>query len=147
MSLYSILYKAEQLKAAQAVLEDTNDFFYRKVCRWYSKTFSTELTKVYDMPFHFILQQYYEEKLSEKDYNETFQYVTDNLLGEFIKKKEMEDQAFMESLLKEQAERSARKKIKQQEENKEPKIPAINLSFEENGEEEVDWKKHWSVSF
>ena len=41
--------------------EPSHDFFLRKVFRWYSKTFSTPLHQVYDLPLFDIMQAWYEE--------------------------------------------------------------------------------------
>lgn len=51
--------------------EPSHDYFIRKVFRWYSKTFSTPLHQVYDLPLFDVLQAYYEESYAnlaeEKD--------------------------------------------------------------------------------
>ena len=54
-----------QLLALEAIEMQDSDSFYRKVCRWYSKTFYTPLTTVEDMPTDQVLLTYYEETLSE----------------------------------------------------------------------------------
>lgn len=41
--------------------EPSHDYFIRKVFRWYSKTFSTPLHLVYELPLFDIMQAYYEE--------------------------------------------------------------------------------------
>ena len=41
--------------------EPSHDYFIRKVFRWYSKTFSTPLHQVYDLPLFDVIQAYYED--------------------------------------------------------------------------------------
>jgi primosomal protein N' len=41
--------------------EPSHDYFIRKVFRWYSKTFSTPLHQVYDLPLFDVMQAYYDE--------------------------------------------------------------------------------------
>lgn len=120
-SLYSPIYYAQQLKAVKAILEESDEFFYRKICRWYSKEFNTELTEVYKLPFPFLLQHYYEDRLDEMDYNELYDFACAELLPEFMKQREDEDQAFADSLIEEQkrtleakAKRDKAKRIKEE---------------------------------
>lgn len=46
------------------------DYIYRKIFRWYSKTFNTPLDKVYDLPVHDIITAYWEERYEGLDDNE-----------------------------------------------------------------------------
>jgi hypothetical protein len=41
------------------------DFFYRRVCRWYSKSFHTPLHEVEQLPWKNILLAYFEERFYE----------------------------------------------------------------------------------
>lgn len=41
--------------------EPSYDYFIRKVFRWYSKTFSTPLHQVYELPLFDVMQAYYED--------------------------------------------------------------------------------------
>lgn len=60
-------------------LEDPGyEYFYRKVCRWYSTTFHTPLHEVLNLPTPLIFQHYYEssfESLSESSPEEVQQLV------------------------------------------------------------------------
>jgi hypothetical protein len=40
----------------------TFDSWYRSICRWFSREFSTPLKTVLDYPYEFVLQNYYEEQ-------------------------------------------------------------------------------------
>lgn len=65
--------KALRILALKEALseEPSHDYFIRKVFRWYSKTFSTPLHQVYNLPLFDVMQAYYEEIYSnladEKD--------------------------------------------------------------------------------
>lgn len=144
---YSIIYLTEQLKAVQALLHDTPDFFYRKVCRWYSKEYHTPLIQVYDLPYHHVLQNYYEAQFDKRSYNDVFDYTTKELLKLFIDKEEEANKAFAEELLKEQQATIARKKAKeekeaqakaamQQDKEKDFKVPEFDMKFD--GKEDKD---------
>lgn len=147
---YSIIYLTEQLKAAKALLKDTPDFFYRKICRWYSKSFHTELTKVYDLPYHFVLQHYYEAQLDKRDYNEVFDYTTKELLKIFVDREEEANKAFAAELLKEQEATIAKKKAKDEAEalakasqtteepQKKVNVPEFDMKFDDNDKGDGD---------
>jgi len=59
--------KAIEIQALLAVLRDDPGYGLRKTLRWYSKTFSTPLADVEEMPLEDVFQAYYEEKLGEMD--------------------------------------------------------------------------------
>lgn len=52
---------AIQLIAAEAVDSDTYDAWYKSICRWYSREFSTPLPQVEEMPEEEIFRVYYED--------------------------------------------------------------------------------------
>ncbi len=69
MGSYSTILSA-QILAFAAVQRGDNAFLIRHIFRWYSKTFSTPLHMVDDLPFEEVLQAYYEsefEGMSEED--------------------------------------------------------------------------------
>jgi hypothetical protein len=132
---YGIIYYTEQLKAAQAVLKDTPDYFYRKVCRWYSEKFHTELTKVYELPYSFLLQHYYESQLDSRSYNEVFDFATRNLLKIFVDAEEEANKAFALELEREQAETLKKKLAKSKNKEIPPKIPEIDVKFDDSENE------------
>jgi hypothetical protein len=62
------MFFRDLLETAQAValsnrLNATEVSIYEKICREYSKTFHTELTKVYDLSFEFVVCQLYADRL------------------------------------------------------------------------------------
>lgn len=63
-------WQSVKLLAAEAVLLPDSEAFYRSVCRWYSQSFSTPLTEVFDLPMGWVLQNYYEHKWGEIDREE-----------------------------------------------------------------------------
>ena len=56
-------FRAIQVLALDSIENLTWDSFYRKVCRWYSKTFSTPLKEVEALPETYVLQHYYENMI------------------------------------------------------------------------------------
>ena len=62
------LHKAIRIRAYRAVTGPlTRDYMYRRIMRWYSKTFSTPLSQVEEFPVEDVLQVYYEETYEEMD--------------------------------------------------------------------------------
>jgi hypothetical protein len=74
------MFFRELLETAQSValagrLNPTEVVVYEKVCREYSKTFHTELMKVYELPFEFVVTQIYADRLdnwSEEEQRDDF---------------------------------------------------------------------------
>lgn len=54
--------KAAQYAALKAVIDPDTFADYRKICRWFSRTFVTPLVEVYDLPSDFVLQHYLEDQ-------------------------------------------------------------------------------------
>lgn len=65
------IVKALQIQAlANAMLDEKSrprDYQLRAIMRWYSKTFSTALHKVYELPVVDIIQTYFEEVFEDMD--------------------------------------------------------------------------------
>jgi len=140
---FEIINKLEQLKAAEGKLLNTLAFFERKVRRWYSREFHTPLFDVYKLDYQFILQQYYESIIEGYSYNELLEVTQRNLLDELSESIEEEDQKYADSLIKKQQEQLEKQKVKdtpktqslnktQSNEANNPKIPEINLKFDES---------------
>ena len=109
-------YKLAQIEAANDILAQSDLYFYRKVCRWYSTTFHTPLTQVNSIPWDEILQHYYEHHYENLKYNDLLQ-LTKDLLPEIAEKQEEEMDDFLNNLM--EAER-AKKTPKKQSLNKTP---------------------------
>lgn len=60
-------YEAIKVNALKSVLKPDSEYFLRKIFRWYSKTFSTPLLDVYDLPLEHVLQEFYEERYEAMD--------------------------------------------------------------------------------
>lgn len=58
------LFTAIRLRALKAVVQPDQEYFYRRIMRWYSKTFFTPLAQVEDLPVEDVLQAYYEEEFA-----------------------------------------------------------------------------------
>lgn len=91
-----------QLLAIEGILENTPEFFERKVRRWFSKEHSTPYLDTFKIPWDELLLHYYESSLSKRTYNEVFDIAVEEYLPEFINKEEQELEEFAKSLLNEQ---------------------------------------------
>jgi hypothetical protein len=59
------IVKAARLLALKSVLNPDEDYYLRRVFRWYSRTFHTPLHVVPDLPLEDILEAYYEHVYEE----------------------------------------------------------------------------------
>lgn len=126
-----------QILVLEEVENHTADFFYKGLCKWYSKTYHTALLTVIEEidPEH-VVRTYYEdkfEKLSENDDEATSQewervksmlLMTEEELTEFISSEtidEQEEQDWIKDLL------DANKKEKEPE----PVMPKMEMTEEE----------------
>lgn len=126
------IYRFKQLEAVEAILTNSNEYHYRKICRWFSKEYSTPLMEVYKMPWDFVLQNYYESFLETRPYNEVYDLAVQDYLPEMAEEYEKELQEFADSLVDEQ-EQTLERKEKQQSLDKKP-----SSEQEEVKEEEVE---------
>lgn len=108
----SSLYLPLQVEAIFNAITQNPVFFERKVRRWYSKNFNTPLKDTFKLPWDDILIHYYESTLEDRAFNELYDIAVDNYLPEFMNRKEQEDAAFAEKLVKEQQQTLNKKKAK-----------------------------------
>lgn len=54
-------YEAIRARALFNVLKPNQDYYVRRIFRWYSKTFHTPLEEAFNMPIEIILSHYFEE--------------------------------------------------------------------------------------
>jgi hypothetical protein len=89
------------------VSDPSYEYYYRYVCRWFSKTFHTPLREVYDMPMDQVFLAYFEEgyeKIAESDEGEDI-LLTDMLKAvdpDYDEKEEESIQEFIEMLEEEE---------------------------------------------
>jgi len=118
----NMIYQAIQLESIDGYLNNSIDFFERKVRRWFSRAFSTPLLETYKISWELILLHYYENSLENKSYNEVYELACQEYLPEITKQKEAEDEEFIKQLEKEQEDTL---KLK------ENKVKNINLKFDD----------------
>lgn len=58
-------------QALADVLNPDFEYFTRYIFREYSKMYNTPLDQVYNLPFHFVLQHYFEGKVENEYYSKT----------------------------------------------------------------------------
>lgn len=109
---FTNLYRGYQIQAAESVLDPSEDYYYRKICRWYSETFHTPLTQVYTLSIDHVLQNYYESVLEKVPYNDLFEQVKEDFLPELVEQDDKEAEAYAKDLEKEQAITLARQMAK-----------------------------------
>lgn len=107
--------KSARLLAMQAVKTDLVDpqYFFRLVFRWYSKTFSTPLHIVEELPLEDVLQHYFESKyetLEPLELEEELKAILETAAERKEREQkeaeeEMSDEQFLEELRKEAAEK------------------------------------------
>lgn len=92
------------------LLSPTADSVYRKICRAYSKRFSTPLHEVIDLSPEFVILNYFEDDLEDVDVDDNVEVLMDRIYSiedpeyESMKKEEFDEFA-------EQAEEEERKRI------------------------------------
>lgn len=101
MSDNQSIYKALQLQALEGKLLSTNDFFERKVRRWFSNSFATPYLKTFEIPWDQILLNYYEANLEKLSHNQALQTLLDSdyvpEIGEHRQKQEEEYDQILET--------------------------------------------------
>jgi hypothetical protein len=113
-----------QILALKAVEQPSWEDFYRKICRWYSKTFYTPLPQVLEMSELEVLRTYYEEKYDEiyqvKDKDnitkDMYEQMRNSILygsvyEELLKQEELEIEKELEAIRKEYEEAEKSNKI------------------------------------
>jgi len=131
-----------QILALKAVEQPSWDDFYRKICRWYSKTFHTPLPQVLEMSEMEVLRTYYEEKYDEIYQIKDKDNITKNMYEqlrqsilygdtyeELVRKEELEIEKELEAIQKEyeEAEKSNKINNKENNQNQSNPIPSPNL--------------------
>jgi len=133
------IYQYLQTEAIGGTLTNSDINFYRKVCRWYSKTFHTPLHIVMDgktIQWDEILTHYYEEQMEEIPYNAVYEIACKDYIPELAEEMEAEDAAYAESLVEEQRKTlEAKKKREKKKQLKQPK------KEEKQEDEQIDQPK------
>jgi hypothetical protein len=98
------IYEAVKINALNAVVNPDEEYYLRFIFRWYSKTFHTPLHLIPDLPVIDILTAYYEElyEKMEKDdlaHEKLKSSMTPEEWAEKLKNEEMDDLAFMETIM------------------------------------------------
>lgn len=131
MSKKTNIYEYLQTEAISGTLNKSDLAFFRKVCRWYSKTFHTPLHIVMEckqVQWDEVLLSYYEENMNDLPYNQVFDIACQEYIPELAQEFDKENEEYAEALVEEQQRTLERKKKKQQT----PKPP------ETKGEKDVD---------
>jgi len=115
LSNIQYLYKSIQIKAIESVLDSDDAYSYRKICRWYSKTFHTPLQDVYKLDFEHVLSNYYESTFEEIPYNDLYDIAIEDFIPELAEQNNEDAEQYAKDLEAEQIrtlERKARREGK-----------------------------------
>jgi hypothetical protein len=98
------IYEAVKINALHSVIKPDEEYYMRFIFRWYSKTFHTPLHLVPDLPVIDVLTSYYEdmyEKMEEADLiqERIKSSMSAEEWAEKMKNEEMDDLAFMETIM------------------------------------------------
>jgi hypothetical protein len=69
------IFEAVKAKALRCVLRPDVEYMIRHIFRWYSRTFSTPLQEVYDLPLEEVLLHYYEVVFEDLDDHERLEAI------------------------------------------------------------------------
>ena len=103
-------YKHLRIIALNSVISPDEPYLIRKIVRWYSKTFSTPISVVEEIPLEHILTAYYESEFEDKKEEELEQIIQDMFADDVDNRKEemaeekraVEDYEFLKALKEEQ---------------------------------------------
>jgi len=122
------------IKSFYSVGTDTEDYLYRKACRYYSEKFSTPLMEVLKLSQVHVFLNYYESILDTKTDEEFFDAYIENLRPDLIKENEEEINKIVDIINKREANRkqSLPKAPKQEE-----PLPSVSFQYEESDEDNI----------
>jgi hypothetical protein len=91
------------------VVDPNSEYFYRFICRWYSKTFHTPLHEVFTLPFQDVALAYFEEGYEMMEEEDRFEDMMKAVDPDFDSKEEESIQEFI-SMIEEEEENKRRAK-------------------------------------
>lgn len=107
------IYQALKTEAFYNYFNKNDEYFYRKICRWFSKEFSTPLMQVYEIPWEEVLLNYYEHSLDNLPYNHVYDMAIETYSPETLQKEDEENEEFRRLI----EERELKKQNKQKEQS------------------------------
>lgn len=152
------IYQFLQTEAIAGILNSSDMAFFRKVCRWYSREFSTPLHEVMEgkyISWDDVLLHYYENQMEEMPFNAIYDIACQDFIPELAEQYEQENEEYAQALVEEQQrtleakkKRDAKKaKVEEKPQNEEqtetsetekplkpdsmPKPPEMNLTFDD----------------
>lgn len=129
----------ETLTIKAIALKDS-EYFYRKVCRYYSEKFHTPLLQVYDLPWVFVLNNYLEHVIETNNNKEDIYNLAIEIC--YPEKKVEEEQELEDWIKKVEKEEQEKLKAKQsphmEEEPQEISIDSTSFSHLDEEMEQED---------
>lgn len=119
--------KLEGLALKSISLRDP-EYFYRRVCRYYSENFNTPLMEVYELPWAFVFTNYIEHIIETKSSQEDiYDLAVDIHYPEIIENEEEELQDWIRKIEEEEERKRQAKKNKEKEKVKKEGSEEIHI--------------------
>lgn len=137
------LYDLAQMEAIENVLDPTDAYIHRRICRWYSKTFHTPLHEVFKLDLYDVLTHYYEATMEEFEPNDLYDKAIADFMPDLAERQDQEAEDYAKSLEAEQVRTLAKKGNKTQSLNKDstinqsPQPEDVSLSFDDETFEDL----------
>jgi hypothetical protein len=137
-----VIDKLEVIAVKSIAMRD-GEYFYRKVCRYYSEKFHTPLTQVYDLPWPFVFQNYIEHIVeNNRDRKGIYELAIDVCYPEKREEEKQAEEDWYKQLEKDEQEKTRLEKEKAlkakeaaQKKDKEPDIEMTQSDFSHLEEE------------
>jgi len=136
LSNIQYLYKSIQIKAIEAVLDPDDTYSYRRICRWYSKTFHTPLQDVYQLDFEHVLLNYYESTFEEIPYNDLYDIAIEDFIPELAEQNNEDAEQYAKDLEAEQI-RTLERKARREGRTAQPVVSAPILTKNQRSNQEL----------
>jgi hypothetical protein len=92
------IFRDIQLISLENFIHPDENAFYRRLCRWFSAEFHTNIFEVEKKPLEYLLVHYFENKLEKMSKEDFIKYKRFLLHEEEIVEEEEDDDAFLEQI-------------------------------------------------
>ena len=127
-----------RLQAVLDVLEGEFDYQYRRICRWYSTTYSTPLAEVDSLPIGWVLRAFFEngcEKMPKRELRKLALTLTET--PEETKKRKSVEKSKTDDAFAKRVAKMAKKEAAEQEAKKKANEKKVKANIEAEGERDM----------
>lgn len=132
-SLTPEYYETIDNLALSEVYYNTAIYFYKKVCRWYSKNCSTPLMEVYNLPWDHVISAYYESMYESLPRDKIEELAKERFTPDLIQKEAEENEEFAKNFEQEWLKKVKGNKTESLD-KPEPEQDGISLQFDDTEE-------------